>query len=67
MCKLFHLIRLAQRKSYLVLKFIEFQPHMRMGGLAGLDLGQNPKYASQTLGRLGAAAKFWQKSVFRPF
>jgi len=34
------------------------QPYMGVGGgLGGLD-PQNPKYPSQTLGRLGASAKF---------
>jgi len=39
------------------------------GGLGGgLDPPQNPKYPTQTLARLGASAKFWQKHVFlRPF
>jgi len=39
------------------------------GGLGGFKPPpQNPKYPSQTLGRLGASAKFWQKNVFlRPF
>jgi len=35
------------------------------GGLGGLD-PQNPKYPTQTLARLGASAKFWQKKrVFK--
>jgi len=37
---------------------------MRVGGLGGLDLGQNPKYTSQTLARLGASEDFWQKTCF---
>jgi len=49
--------RQIQCKSYMCVE----------GGLGGLD-PQNPKYPSQTLARLGASAKFWQKNVFlRPF
>jgi len=43
--------------------------HGRGGVWGGLDPPpQNPKYPTQTLARLGASAKFWQKNVFlRPF
>jgi len=36
-----------------------FPPHVRLGGLGGLELGQNPKYPSQTR----CLAKFMTKNV----
>jgi len=43
-----------------------FTIHGRGGGVwGGLDPPpQNPKYPTQTLPRLHASAKFWQKNVF---